>query len=240
MINIENSKFTAKSNADLEKLTDMIHKLLNIVWGEGWGVFSEESPTDNDAEKAPMPHITCKLVDRTHTDNKAVKWSKFASEPDPEHEGETISSQRCWFTCELEFVIHAVTNREARIIAQRFEEFMETYVGYFKQEGVSEIIFKREKAPNVDSSTRQDIPHRSLCYQVRIERIITVSSYQLKQVDLMLKEVDVDVELVQPDGATDNFQSTFNDDSEPVRTHLGPSNFLDIYNKEFPSQKGGK
>lgn len=235
----EDERLTAKDTADLDKLTDMIYKLLDIAWGDKWGVFSEERPTDNDADNTPLPHITYNLIHRVHTEKKTVKWQQFASEPDPIHKGETITQYKCWFTCQVDFTVYDDTNRGARLTAQRFEEFMETYIGYFKQEGISEIIFKSEKAPDVSSSYRQDIPYRTLCYEVRIERILAVSSYDLHRVDVILHDVDVDMNVVKPDGTLiDTYQSEFYDEN-PVKTHLGSSNFLDVYNKNFPSQKGG-
>lgn len=234
----ESCRLTAKTTADLEKLTDMIHKLLNIVWGESWGIFSEESPTDNDAEKACLPHITYNLVNRVHTDKKTVKWSRFASEPDPLHKGETITHYKCWFTCNVEFTIYDDTNKGARVTTQKFEEFMETYIGYFKQEGISEILFKEETAPGVNSDYRQDLPYRTLRYEIRIERTMTISSYDLNQVDIKLSEIDVDMQVQHPSGNIDEYASSLTQDNA-VKTHLGPSNFLDLYNQNFPSQKGG-
>lgn len=217
----QNGRFTASSTADLEKLTDLIHKLLNIAWGENWGVFSEESPTDNAAEQHRLPHITYSLVSRKKAANMGVKHQTFAAFPDPDHEGETITPQRTWFDCKLEFCIYANTNKESRIWAQRFEEFMETYKGYFKQEGVSEILFEEELIPMMNTSYRQDLPRRTIMYFVRIERITEIRSFELSQVDTVINEPEQ-----RPLVPLGSIQTN-------VKTHLG-NNFLDLYNENFP------
>lgn len=214
----------------MEKLTDMIYSLLKIVWGEDWGTFSEEKPTDNDPDTQKLPHITYSLAHRQHMANRTVKRTQFASEPDPEHEGHNITYHKNWFTCELHFTIYHDTNKGARQIAERFEEFMDTYVGYFKQEGVSEIIFKEELAPNVNSDYRQDLPYRTLIYEANIERTLVIRSYDLHQVDLVLLES-------KPKTADDAESPT--DESQSVITNLGLNNFLELYNQNFPSPKGG-
>jgi len=235
---MSDSRLTANGSADLESLTDMVHKLLDIAWGDHWGTFSEEKPVDNDADKATMPYIAYNLINRVHTANKTIKWQQFATEPDPLHKGETLTSYRCWFTCQVEFTIFDDTNRGATRLARKFEEFMETYIGYFKQEGISEIVFKEEKAPNVSTLYRQDLPYRTLAYEVRIERIMMISSYDLNRVDIVLNEVDVDLTVQHPSGNIDHYESELTNNN-PVTTHLGPSGFLDVYNKNFPSIKGG-
>lgn len=227
-----NERLTANSNADLEKMTDTIHRLLSIVWGDGWGVFSEESPVDNEAEKAQMPHITYNLVSRTHTQSKNVKWARFHSEEDPEHEGESLTHYKCWFTCQVEFTIYDDTNRGTRNWAEKFETFMENYMGYLKQEGISEIIFKEESAPSVNSNYRQDLPYRTLRYEVRIERTIVESSYDLNQVDIVLNEIDINAKVKHPSGNVDDYKAQVTKDN-PVKTHLGNNQFLDLYNQHF-------
>ena len=44
------------------------------------------------------------------------------------------------------------------MIAERLEVFIESYRGYFKELGISEIIFQEEFSPGVSSQYRQDLP----------------------------------------------------------------------------------
>lgn len=223
-------RLTAHGAADLEKFTDMICKLLNIAWGNDWGIFSEENPTGNNPEETPLPHITYNLISRRSTEKRGLKGQTFAPIPDPEHEGETITPVRQWFDCIVEFCIYARTNAEATRLAQRFEEFMYTYRGFFKDEGITEIIFEEERAPEVNSLYRQDIPHRTIRYLVRIERIIEIRSYELRQVGLSLNRVDLHLQAGDME-----FDSVFDDSPTPTRVQADLGNeFLDLYHKNFP------
>lgn len=210
-------RYTADSTADVEKLTDMIHKLLNAVWGSDWGVFSDDDPTDNDSLQAPMPHITYNLVSRRVSDEKALKRKELETLPDHDNPGHNITKYSMYFDCELEFAIYAQSRIEATRTAQRFEEFMEDYKGYFKQQGISEILFLEESRPNVSTEYRQDIPHRIVTYFVRIERISLTRSVHLKEVTTT---VIVDSQLTE---------------HVPPKIETPPSgSFLDMYNTHFP------
>jgi hypothetical protein len=179
---INGGHLTADSSADIEKLTDMIYQLLNVVWKSNWGLFTDENPTGNNPDEIPLPHITYNLVHRTHTKGRTVKQTQFDSFPDEENPGHNITMYRTWFTCVMEFCMYAATRKEATRLAQRFEEFMETYNGYFKSQGISEIVFMEELIPTISANYRQDIPHRTVRYEVRIERITSIRSAHLKQV----------------------------------------------------------
>jgi hypothetical protein len=177
------TRLRADGNLDLDQFTDLIKETLDKVWGRDWGTFSDENPTDNDPSEALMPHITYNLVERTIAGEMgAAKRKFFDQEEDPDNPGHHITHYRIWFNCELEFCIYAKTRREAMKLAQRFEIFMEDYTGYFMQKGVSHINFQVERSPQVSSEYRQDIPHRTVRYSVRIERITTVRSIDVTQV----------------------------------------------------------
>lgn len=227
MSNTEDVRFTANGTADIEDLTDSIHRLLNAVRGVGWGVFSSEYPTDNDPDNNPMPHVTYSLDRRVHTKDRNVKAQRFASVPDPEHRGENIQIYRTWFDCDLQFEIFADSNLDAMREAQRFEEFIEAYKGYFKEQGISEMVFKEERKSGVSNEYRQTFPKRTIVYTVRIERVQEIRSIDLKHVEGVVKVGSNEKEDVLfqscPDGANPQ--------------DLGNSNFLDIYYDNFPNKK---
>lgn len=233
----EIARFTASGAADLEKFTDMIEKLLNATWGPDWGTFSEEYPTGNTPEKNPMPHITYNLVLRKKTPGRSLKTTQFESVPDPEHEGETITTNREWFDCEIEFTVFGRTNRESRKVAEEFEALIDQCKGFLKNEGVSEILFDEEAAAGLGGSSRQGLPQRILRYKVRIERITLKRSYALKQIGLKLQAVDVDV-TVENEG-----YSVSPGVPQAGLSHIsktGSSDFLSIYEQNFPKQKEEK
>lgn len=224
----------ADDNCDLDGFTDLIHDLLNRVWGPNWGIFTSESPTGNDPEVSPTPHITYNLLRREPADKKSLKRKQFKTFADKDNPGHNITLYRQWFDCAMEFVVYTKTNKEATRVAQRFEEFMETYTGYFKQKGVSEIVFNSEEGPSVSSESRQDIPHRTVRYFVRIERITPVRSIHLKQIDIIIDDDEPQL-AVLPD--TVSYGEETNDELENQTVESQQTDqdeFLGLYKQHFP------
>lgn len=231
--------YSADDTADIEKLTDMVETLLKAVWGSDWGIFSEDSPTgfsgdDSDSTKIKLPHITHDLVSRVPMEDRTVKWTAFDSFPDPENPGHNITMYKQWFECELQFDLYHKTKKEARRLAQRFEEFMNTYIGYFKKQGVQEIIFLSEESPKTESFARQEMAKRTLTYYVRIERISAVRSAHLKQIADTIKVGDEPLEFTLPDSEPQPAPvQAFQSSSSNELAHKGSNDFLSLYKKHY-------
>lgn len=223
---LEDNRFTSEGTMDLDTFMDALHKMLNRVWGIEWGVFSDESPTGNDIENTPLPHVTYNLASRKiDTDKGGIKAKQFGSFPDPDHEGHNITLFKQWFNCTVDFVVYAARRREAAVIAERLEVFIESYRGYFKELGISEITFQEEFSPGVSSQYRQDLPHRTVRYLVRIERINAVRSVHLKEIEHIVKveksSVPERVEREEPK-------------SKQKIVENGLTNFLDLVDEHYP------
>lgn len=238
----ENQRLVADGSADLEKFTDLIEKLLLATWGADWGTFSEEFPTGNTPEDNPMPHITYSLLSRKKLPGRSLKKQGFESYDDPEHPGERIIPSREWFECAFEFNLYERTNRDSRKLSERFEELIERYKGFLKKQGISEILFDEEAAGGIGGSSRQGLPHRVLRYKVHIERITYVRSHELKQIEVLLDAVNLDLQM-HDEGYTARFGENphgLSNISSNGATHMGGSDFLSVYEHNFPKQKEEK
>ena len=173
----------ANANSDMESFTDTFKTLLDDTWDDGWGVFTVESPTGNDPNSVALPSIIFSVVERKPSKNKAgLKGRPFEMHLDPDNEDYTIILSRKWFDCEVEFLITHRTNREASQLMTKLELFIEAYVGYFKQQGLSEMIFIGESKSKLSNKSLEGIPSKCLSYLIVLERISTVRVRTTKEI----------------------------------------------------------
>lgn len=172
----------AEGNIGIDEFTDKILELTSLAWGEDWGTFTLEEPVGNEQENLKAPVITYDTHERVRSEShKSLDPILFDSVRDPDDPGASIKLYRMWFDVEMEFKIYHETNREARILMEEFETFLFTYKGFFKNMGISDIIFLAETKPMVTTLWQQNLPTRTLRYLVRIERITTIRSSALQK-----------------------------------------------------------
>ena len=132
-----------------------------------------ESPTGNDIDSVDLPHITFNVVHRTASKGKiGVKARAMESIIDPENNDYTLILHRQWFDCIVEYLIFDKTNRDAQHVADRFEMFMDTYRGFFKEQGISEMLFQEEVDSKLSSKYKEGVPSNCLRYFMVLERIL--------------------------------------------------------------------
>lgn len=162
----------ADSNADVDSFTDNIASLLNDTWEDGWGYLTMEEPTGNDIEKTPLPAVTFDVVHRIPSNSKkGLKPRLTEIRLDPTDENYTLIVSRNWFDYTIEFMFFDKTNRGSRVLMNRFETFIETYIGFFKENGVSEMIFSEEVDSRLSKKYKDHIPSTCLRYLLVMERI---------------------------------------------------------------------
>lgn len=162
----------ADGNIDIEGFSDKVKDLLDDSWEDEWGTFTMEEPTGNDPESVNLPVISFGVVDRASSKNKkGLKSRQNEYMLDPEDENYTIIISRKWFDCIVEYMVFHKTNKESRELLKRFEVFMETYTGYFKEQGVSEMVFLNEVDSRLSKKYKEGIPSTCIRYLMVLERI---------------------------------------------------------------------
>jgi hypothetical protein len=213
----------------VDEFTDLVKFILDAAWGPDWGEFTIEYPTGTDPDNIPLPIITYELVRRRPSESiPALKPKPMQIIPDPDVPGHTITIYRQWFDCYIDFSFWHKTHREAEDLKNRFEDMMLAYAGYFKQKGVSEILFHEEGPEDISVKWRQDIPHRVLRYFIRLERVTTVRSVVINNITTV-----VDVAL-NGTPATPVSETVFVD--PPSK---GTDPFLLLYEHYYPSKYEG-
>jgi hypothetical protein len=163
---------------------DLVHTIWNKVHPEC--LLTEEQPLGNDPESINLPHIVYELQSRRHSEHfsESKKPRQLKVYPDPDQPGHNITEASEHFDCYVDFLIFGNGKIDTRKWSEKFEAFVLTYTGYFKQQGVSEILFQEELPREVSSEYRQDLPHRRLRYLVRIQRIQTLRSIRLDNIEV--------------------------------------------------------
>lgn len=183
-------RLKAQGNIDVEGFTDRLKALLDEAWEDDWGEFTWESPTDNDPENAMMPVISFDVVSRAPSKGKAgVKARPTEVILDPDNEDYTLILHRQWFDCTVEFLIFHRTNREANALMSRFEAFLDAYKGFFKEQGVSEMIFQGEFDSRLSRKYKDGMPSSCLHYFIVFERILVERIRTTKELRTKITQV---------------------------------------------------
>lgn len=181
--------YKARGSMDLDSFTDMMNSLLARAWGENWGSFMIEEPTDDEESPAVFPMITFDTHERvrskSHPSLDPILYEKIK---DPREHQTQMKLYRMWFDVLVDFNIVHESNRNARILMEDFEDFLFTYKGVFKEYGISDMIFEKELKPTVVTRQQTTLSQRTLRYLVRIERITTIRSNTMNGIDIPLGE----------------------------------------------------
>lgn len=127
-------------------------------------------PSDMGAEREIKPRIRSITSDSNNPQQKT-----------------TIFSQR--FTYIVRFGIWNINWPETERLQDKFEDFMLTYTGVFKELGVSELIYQEatEELPTA-SSQRTDLVSSYVYYRVDIEKTIEVFNQVVDTIKVKLKQ----------------------------------------------------
>lgn len=162
---------------DFDAFTDRMNELLKRAWGDDWGDFIQSEPTGNNPDKLVLPVIVYDTLRRvpsvSHKSPEPILYDKIRDE---DHPTTFLELYRQWFDMEVNFFVYHQTNRDARILMEAFEDFLFEYKDYFKDLGISDIVFQSEEPPQVVTMWGKELPQRNLRYLVRIERIRTKRS----------------------------------------------------------------
>lgn len=173
---IKIDKQQADKNCDLDDLFAMINKLVvkalkkdNVEFNPDEGarfVVDQQVPINHPIIQFDVISYEPKLELKPRVINQFVEESDDKNDRWKRH-GQ-VWSQR--FKCVIQFNIIGSDYITANKVMRDFEELMFRYSGYFKQQGVAEIVFKSRFSDKNYDYYRQNLSVRSLQYYVEIER----------------------------------------------------------------------
>lgn len=180
---------TANRSATFDEFTTMMQALLKAAWGKDWGTFCEAFPNGTDPQTVKFPVITYMLKAKTpgtigkgETREIKPRYREFQVN-DEEFGGPRLMNVFAQvFDCEVVFECWEENNAKVGVLAERFEDFMMTYRGYFMENGVGQIIFQTMNNNSDNASFKDGIVCRKFSYLVRLEKHVVVPSDVIEKV----------------------------------------------------------
>jgi hypothetical protein len=90
----------------------------------------------------------------------------------------------------VEFKVHSSSDEEADKIAVELEEFLLTYKGFFKREGVKELYFLEQGEDETDSNTHIPVATRTMIYDMQFEKVTPRFLNQIEQLAIQANILD--------------------------------------------------
>jgi hypothetical protein len=118
-------------------------------------------------EKLGHPYICYSILSREPKNEIKRRMMEYIVDKD----GRKGSQWMQQFICILQFNMIAGDYTTADAVMNSFEELMTRYAGYFKKNGIAEILFKKQLTDKNFESYRQSCSIRSLQYRVDIQKI---------------------------------------------------------------------
>lgn len=162
-------------------------RLLHKLWEQAGfpGQIIRNTPFDQIKE---FPVIMFHLHHRTINNQfKDVKPRYRTTIRHPYMNDEYVELRGQIFDCMVQFEIYAVSQDEADLLVERFDDFMMTYKGYLKYMGVQEILYYQQLRDEVVQDSRYPIACRPLQYKMRFEKITPVFLNQLNELTIDAK-----------------------------------------------------
>lgn len=183
-IDLIERRLQADGTSNFRQFIDNLIKLWNLASSE-----NEVSPIfrekPNNREIDTSSAITYKLLSRQHTPDTYEIKPKFRTKvKHPHRQGEYVDVLGQLFDLRVVFTINATTAEKADDLVDEFENFMIRYAGFFKLQGVSEIIFLEQLEDEVIANEKLQIHMRPLIFRIRLERLTIRFQNEMEQIEL--------------------------------------------------------
>lgn len=184
-------RLTANGNVDdVDKLGDILRKLLNVAWGSNWGTISPDSSSGNNPEEIVLPQINYSTNLREiskGTSPKPTLTDTISEEVNGVKTGDSYRVYRQQFDCIIEFDFLCQTSQDCRSLMNNFEELIITYSGYLKEQGLSEIFFLKEVPAKYSLNFNEKIPMKCCYYYVKLERNRQIKISKINEIEMKLR-----------------------------------------------------
>jgi len=174
----------ADSFADIYDFTSLLNDITKKAWGDDWGQMRPHFSSTEDAEDIPLPIITYEVVDRKPTPERGEIKPRIRNKVQDPDTGETINLYGQWFDYILQFNVWDKSVQNVIDLLGDLEKLILTYTGYFKQQGVSELLFEEQLRDDKLTKWDESLNVRSIRYKVRIEVLQVIATGVLEDIDI--------------------------------------------------------
>lgn len=181
----DSQRLRANRSASLKDFIKMIDKVTTLTFKEENVMFiPDEAKIDfiSNDKKLDNPFINYKVIQRIPKKERKPRHRESRQEIEKNStRNAEIYGQT--FSCLLQFNIFANDWTTAEDVLEKFEDAIFIYSGFFKKNGVSEILFEKQYTDNFFESTRQVLSIRSVVYYVEIEKLTVIMEENIKEID---------------------------------------------------------
>lgn len=182
-------KQKAEKSASLFDFVKMVNKLITLTMPDVTFIPEEGRVLETDAmKKIEHPIITYKVISRVPKKELKARVREDIEEisDDNDKRAGEIWGQK--FECNIQFNIFASVYDEAEEVMEHFEELITSYTGFFKKNGIAEILFKKQFTDDMYSNLRETLSVRNICYYVEIEKLTVIFREKIKEIELLAQE----------------------------------------------------
>jgi hypothetical protein len=162
---------------------------LNRLWKLAGkpGIIKRDTPLDDEAE---FPLITFKILRRlVNQDFKDIKPRIRTTIRHPYVPDQYVQLYGQIFDVWVEFTVYSTSAEDADYIVDELDDFIQMYKGYFKRNGVQEMLFYAQESDKVITDYRFPIAVRPIQYTMRFEKVTPVFLNQIEQILAQAKAV---------------------------------------------------
>lgn len=180
---------TANRSATLYQFIEMIDRIMGLTMPKVKFIPDEGKVLDLDSmADFNNPIITYKIIERVPKAELKPRVRESIVEKDEvngDRVGEVYGQK---FKCLVQFNMFASVYKEAEEVMEKFEELITTYTGFFKENGVAEILFKEHSTDNHYAKLRETLSIRNLTYYVEIEKLTVIFKEKIKEIEIMAQK----------------------------------------------------
>lgn len=180
----------AEKGASLYDFIKMVDKLIELVMPDVKFVPDEGKIITLDAmNKFDCPVITYQVIKRKPKKELKPRIREMVIEKDVDDSTERTGE--IWgqkFECLVQFNVFASVYSEAEQVMENFEETIIKHAGFFKRNGVAEIIFNEHITDSHFDTLRESLSIRSLLYYVEIEKLTVMFKEKINEIELLAQK----------------------------------------------------
>lgn len=176
----------ADKGASLSDFIKMVGYILELVMPEVDYIADEGKILALDAMTSmDRPFITYQVISRTTNLELKPRHRESIETKDENHKSKFADIWGQKFKCIVQFNIFASVYSQAEEVMENFEEAIFKHTGFFKKNGVAELIFKEHLTDSHFDTLRESISIRNLRYYVEIEKLIVAFEDKIKEIEII-------------------------------------------------------